>query len=416
MLRSSVSVALFTVSLVGCASRGGGPVDSYDGGPLRSRAEVRNTPANDLAEYRAIAEYEQLERIVERDAAARDFGRVKEGLDAFMRASILDGHAMRGHGFLSKLRPVWRLQGVGGESHVASVEQQLLILEHAGRDELASAHASIERGDWDALRRLRAQPRSVLGAETVAFSPTLAPHAALVDALLRYDGVRATATRGAAEAKSLAADLEAVAPALERDGFGSLGFLARIAAAEVLDMAGLESQAVERWLALLESKHLAGAPESVQVAIAVRLKGYTDRLREDLTRRIRAEEQALADAQVRELEAKHAKLSKEQRARVEALEAEVARVRAQTQAEVRDNLATQRALFEGTLTQQEQRIRDLERLFAELAIARDWEARGEVAVEAVTSAVSFSADVVSLWTAANRGRSARVPPAGGRAN
>lgn len=404
MRRSFKWLALLSVSLVGCAARGGSVAVSAD----ESLAEVRNLTVASVAEYASIAAFEDLESLVERDIAARDFERLQHGLEAFVRASILGGREMRAHLMFAKLRPVWRLQGAGGARYVAAIQEQQRILELAGREELDRAHAALERGDWDRLRRMRADPRSVLGAESLEMSSELSPHVSLADAMLRFDALRSASVRDPREAREVASVLDALAPALERDGYGSMSFLARIGAAEALDLAGLEAEAIERWLALLDSRYLASADESVQVAIAVRLKGYTDRLREDLTRRIQAEGKALADARVREVETRYASLSQEQLARVRDLEDEVARVRGATQIEIRDNLETQRVLFSGTLEQQQQRIRELERLFAEIALTRNSNvAQDSVALDDTIKAVGVLADVVTVWNAANRERAVR---------
>lgn len=403
MHRSRTWLVLVVSALAGCASRGAAVPEP--------QLEVRGVAPQSASEYRAAADYAQLERLVERDLAARDVGGVKEGLEAFMRQAILEARARRAQALFAKLRPAWRLQGAGGERYVGTVLEQQRMLELEGRRELEQAHAALERGEWDELRRLRADARSVLGAETVELAPELTPHAALADALLRYEDLRAAADRDPAHAQALAASLEALGAPLERDGFGSLAFLARIAAAEALDRAALEAQAVERWLALLESPHFATAHGSVQAAIAVRLRAYTDRLREELAGRIRAEEQALAAERIRQVEARSAQVSAQQGAEIEALESELARKVADTQSEVRANLATQRALYEGTLEQLQQRVRELEGLLAKVVLDREAQPNSSVDLDAGASAVSLAADLVTIWTAARRFRSPRLAPA-----
>ncbi len=391
MIHRSMRVVVLALLAVGCAARGGS-----EGGP---KYAVRTVEATDIAAYGRAETLEQLAVLVERDIGARDFEAVDRGVGEFVRSSVLAGNEMRGHLLLSKLRPAWRLQGVGGERYVGSVTERARVLELASRQDLRRAHAALERGDWQRLREMRADASSTLGADVLALSDALKPHADLVDALLRYEALRSSALREPGEARAITAALERVAPALERDGFGELSFVARFGAAEVLDLAGLTAEAIERWLSLVESRYLASADESVQMAIAIRLKAYTDRLREDLTAQIRAQEQERADERVTVAEAKFKRISDEQRARAESLEREIEQVRAEAQLEIRRQLTDQRALFADTLERQQQRIRELEQLFAQIAIARE---QGSDAYKAI----DLTADLVTIWSAVHRRRAA----------
>jgi hypothetical protein len=144
---------------------------------------------------------------------------------------------------------------------------------------------------------------------------------------------------------------------------------------------------------------LASADESVQVAIAGRIRSYTEQLRAELTQRIRTEEQGLARAQIQAAEMRYEKLSAEQQARVRSLEDELSRVGALKDEQALASLSTQRAGFEGTIQHQAQRIRELEALFLEIATdrERDWRSKNDALLEQTAGTVSFAADVLTIW-------------------
>jgi hypothetical protein len=360
---------------------------------------MQNVKAPDVSEYGRVETIDELKKLLDRDLARDELSVADRGLEELMGVSILAEHQAHGYLLMERSMPVWRFQLKQGTQYIQRIKQRLAILKQGEQQELKGVHAALERNDLNTLRRLRADSRSLLGAEVLALSGDFVAHAQLVDGLLAFDELRSAAKPSAADARALANAMDTCAPVLERDGFVEASFVARVLAAESLDLARLDSEAIEKWLALGQSRYLASADESVQVAIAGRIRSYTEQLRAELTQRIRTEEQGLARAQIQASEMRYEKLSAEQQARVRSLEDELSRVGALKDEQALASLSTQRAGFEGTIQHQAQRIRELEALFLEIATdrERDWRSKNDALLEQTAGTVSFAADVLTIW-------------------
>jgi hypothetical protein len=367
-----------------------------------SRNRSAAVPPPSPKDYVAVESAEQLAQLVTRDLERRAYEDAYQGLKKFTESSVLDGHEARGSEFMRTVRPVWRFQMYSGHSYIGAIEQLQIILDHGAHSEIGRAYSAVERNDVESLRRMSSDPRSFLGADVRPLASELAPHAALVGAFLRFDDLRHANPPSAEDARAIAAQLEGCCDGLEREKYAEAAFFARIVAAQALDLAGLEDEALERWIAVGKSAQLAHADESVQLAVAGRIQSYRDRLRDEMQGAIRSEEQAKANAAIQEAQAHNAQLSAEQKARIEALEGELQRVQAQHSEDTRTKLGAQRDQFSGTLAQQAQRISELEQLFVQIAVAepRDWRAKNDALLAQSGGTVGFTSDPTTVWQAA----------------
>jgi uncharacterized protein YlxW (UPF0749 family) len=124
-------------------------------------------------------------------------------------------------------------------------------------------------------------------------------------------------------------------------------------------------------------------------------------LRAEVEGQIRSEEQAKAQATVRDAEARFAQLSDEQKARIAALESELDKLAERKDGEAAAALALQGAALEGTLEQQARRVNELEQLLVDIAVAsqRNWHDKNDELSAHGADWYAMAADVVSVWQA-----------------
>ncbi|MBI1381529.1 MAG: hypothetical protein GC161_10645 [Planctomycetaceae bacterium] len=359
------------------------------------------------------------------ELAARRVARAYGVLEEFVAQCLLERRAAWGQGVLDEVRPVARFQLRGGTSHLAAVKAAVELLVGGAGAELALGYDLLEQRDRDGLLRLLADPRSVVGAETVGRVAALRLHRDWLAVWCEADGAKAAAgsansmttvatsgvgagERSAArrDAAALALRLEEMARRLERAGEVDLALLADVTGAELLEAVGDGDGALERWIRIGQSAALLRAEPSSQVAVAGRIRGWRDRVRDEVTQAIRTEERAAVRAELERLEAENQSRAAAFDARVAELEAELVRSGAAADERQRAALAQLRADGEAELRQRAARIRELEDALvriAETAVSgRSAEVEAEI-TEVHTGAregLAVAADFLAIWGAA----------------
>jgi len=354
------------------------------------------------------------------ELAARRVARAYGVLEEFVAQCLLERRAAWGRGVLDDVRPVVRFQLRGGTSHLAAVKAAVDLLVGGAGAELALAYDLLEQRDREGLLRVLADPRSVVGDETVGLVAELRLHRDWLLVWCEADGAKVAAggasggvNGGASGAKSaargdaaaLALRLEEVARRLERAGEVDLALLADVTGAELLEAVGDGDAALERWIRIGESAALLRAEPSLQVAVAGRIQGWRDRIRDEVTQAIRSEERAAVRAELARLEAENKSRAAAFDARVAELEAELVRSGAAADERQRAALAQLRADGEAELRQRAARIRELEDALVRIAEAAVSGRSAEVVAEitevhaGAREGLAVAADFLSIWGA-----------------
>jgi hypothetical protein len=387
--------ALPALLLAGCTST---PAPPPDPAPAAAPASA---PADPYREYLDVADGEALGSLLQRDLDQGRSDRAFEGLRRLVMTSLVDGRATHASLAFDAAQPVLRFQAFGGLQHVNAIKPLPEMLREGAARELARLHDALRHGDAEAVRRMRAEPRRLLHPETVRRSSALVPHAELAEAFLAFCALRDAAAPEMESGLAIVARVDAAAPALAEGGWDEQGFLAHVIAAQTLERVGLAEAALERWIEVGRHAYLPSASEGVRLAVAGRIQSYRDRLRDEMTARIRAEESTRAAEEIRRLEARHAEFDQEQKARLAVLETELASARGAMRAEADAELARQRGWYEGRLEDQIRYTDELQRTLLRIAEDGTPTAAGALGdgtgAGAVREGVALLADVLSIY-------------------
>ena len=204
-----------------------------------------------------------------------------QGIEQFVLTHIDAKQATWASLVYEDLELVTRLQLEGAGAYVRDATEYGKLLQRAANKEMEDAYTAAEVGDWNALRKLRDPAKSAFHPETVALSPTMKPHSALLEALMAFEE-SADAPQDSAGMESMLERLAAARDRLAYSRHPRAQFLAGLATARALESAGRIEEAGEYWLMLMDSEDFEGAPPALKQSIAVRTATYTRMLNDRL--------------------------------------------------------------------------------------------------------------------------------------
>lgn len=366
-------------------------------GTTATEPTMPSAPSTSLAYSRAQSSGE-LAALLDRDLPAGATANAYEGLEAFVSKCVTEDHEAWGHALFAELKPAWRMQVAKAHKFITPVQNLSDLLRGGAERAVRQAQAALDRGDLGPVEQAASDSRSFLAAGVRPHLPD--PLAAdFLAAMLESRDLNRSGRVELTRASEVAQRFDVLASALDRQGRTEDALLVQIGAAQVLDLAGATDEALDRWLSISGAKPLAHADAIVQIAVARRIRSFRDRLRDELTNSIRAEEKARVDGQLQALREEMSKLSVDKQAEIQQLQREMDELEQRAATEKAEAVGLQRTLYGDMLDRQVARISSLESRLVDLATVRresgtqfDWNS-----VNSAQSALGTTVDVLSLW-------------------